>query len=177
MYIESSVGAVSSNDPSHDISNEISDGEATVGASGETVQYRSPSFNGVTVVAQTADNADSMGIEYSGNGLTVKAATETSGSGRDVDAIAVSYTMNGLTGTVVNVDDGNGDDPTWFGVSYAMGNNTIAYSKVDGGSSDGDSTLSLTHKLSKSTSAYVALGTDDSASQDDETVVGIKHSF
>jgi len=177
MYIESSVTAMAANDASHDVSNEISDGEATIAASAQTVQYRSPSFNGVTVVAQTADNADSMGIEYSGNGLTVKAATETSGSGRDVDAIAVSYTMNGLTGTVVNVDDGNGADPTWYGVSYAMGNNKIAYSKVDGGSSDGDSTLSFTHSLSKRTNVYLVLGTDDSNSQDDETVVGIKHSF
>ena len=179
MYVESSVTAMAANDASHDVSNEISDGEYTVGASGQTVQYTSPSINGVTVVAQTADNADSVGIQYSGNGLLVRAATESNVGGNDVDAFAIQYSMNGLTGKVVNVDNGSGDDKTWFGLEYAMGNNKIAYSVVDAATADGDgdSTLSLSHAMSKQTTVYLVLGTDDSNGSDDETVVGIKHSF
>ena len=179
MYMESSITAMAANDSAHDVSNEISDGEYTVGASGQTIQYTSPSFNGVTVVAQTADNADDIAIQYSGNGLLVRAGTESNVGGNDVDAFGIQYTMNGLTAKFVNVDNGSGDDKSWVGVEYAMGNNKIAYSVVDAATADGDgdSTLSLTHSLSKTTSVYLVLGTDDDTSANDETVVGMKVAF
>jgi hypothetical protein len=180
MYIESSVTAMAANDASHDVTNEISSGEYTVAASGQTIQFTSPSIQGVQLVAQTADNADSVGIQYSGNGLTVKAATEhNADNDNDVDAFAIEYKIDGLALRAVNVDNGtSAGDKSWFGASYTMGANTIAYGVTDtDDATDGDSTLSLSHALSKQTTAYLVMFNDDSSSTTDSTVVGVKHTF
>jgi hypothetical protein len=180
MYIESSVTAMAANDAAHDISNEISSGETTVGASGQTIQYTSPSMSGVQVVLQTADNADSVGVQWSGNGLTVKAAQESNlATTGDVDAVAVEYKIDGLAVRYVNVDNGAAaGDKSWFGASYTMGANTVAFGVTDtDDATDGDSTLSLSHALSKNTTAYLVMFNDDSSSTTDSTVVGVKHSF
>jgi hypothetical protein len=181
-YTESAVAAMAANDPSHNVSNELSDSNVSGYNAGH--RYTSPSFNGVKVIAETFPGQFStVGVEYSGNGLTVKYAQEKGSTNTlDVDTFAVSYKFEGLTATMVNSDDSSGQDQTWYGVSYNMGPMTAAYSVLNGNgdsgaTDDGDSTLSLAYALSKSTTAYVAMENDDSANTQDKTLVGVVHKF
>jgi hypothetical protein len=173
-YTEASVAAMAANDPSHQVSI-----EPTLGNSGwlAGVRYHSPSMSGASVVLETDEAADvqTVGVQYSNAGLTVKYAAEDN-AGTDVTTIAASYNMDGLTATVVNFDADGQDSVNYFGAAYTMGANTVAYAMVDGGAADGDSTLSLSHAMSKSTSAYIAMKNDDSA-DDTTTVVGILQKF
>jgi hypothetical protein len=183
-YTESAVAAMAANDPAHNVSNEVSDSNLAGYKAGH--RYTSPSFNGVKVIAETfPGQASTVGVEYSGNGLTVKYAQEKGSSATlDVDTFAISYKFEGLTATVVNSDDSSGEDQTWYGVSYNMGPITAAYSVINGNgdsgdtaSDDGDSTLSVAYALSKSTTAYIAMENDDSANTLDQTLVGVVHKF
>ena len=176
-YIESSIGGMAANDASHDVSNEISDGESGTSAAGESIEVNVSPMAGLTVGFQTGDNADTVYAAYSNAGLTVRVASENNASGEDVVGLAAQYKIDGLTLKAVTIDNDSGEAPEWYGASYTMGANTIAASVVNGGSTDGDTTLSLNHALSKSTNVYLVLGTDDNAGGDDETVVGIKHKF
>jgi hypothetical protein len=176
-YIESSIGAMAANDASHDVSNEISDGESNAAAAGESIEVSVSPMAGLTVGFQSGDNADTVFAAYSNAGLTVRVASENNDDGEDVVGLAASYKMDGLTLTAVTIDNDSGEAPAWYGASYNMGANTIAASIVDGGDYDGDTTLSFSHALSKSTNVYLVLGTDDNAGGDDETVVGIAHKF
>jgi len=174
QYIEGSIGASAANDPAHDVSNEISDGESAA-QNGMAIEM-SP-MGGLTVGYQAGDSSDTVYAAYSNGGLTVKAAQESGNGSRDVTAMSAQFAMDGLKARVVTVDDDNGDAPVWMGVDYTMGANNIAVSKVTDGTNDGDMTVSLKHSLSKRTNVYIAHGSDDSDSTRDETLVGIKHSF
>jgi hypothetical protein len=176
-YIESSIGAMAANDASHDVSNEISGDESGASVTGQSIELSASPIAGVTVGFQTGDAADTMFAQYSNAGLTVRVASENNDGGDDVLGVAAEYKYDNLTVRYVTIEDRDADDPAWLGASYTMGANTIAVGMIDGGASDGDTTLSLSHALSKSTSVYLVSGTDDSASANDETVVGIKHSF
>jgi hypothetical protein len=176
-YMESHVGAMAANDASHDVSNEISNGEYGVTDSGQTVALTIKPMAGVSIGFQHADNSDTVYAEYSNGGLLVRVANENNANANDTVGLGVQYTMDGLTVKAVTLDDDDGNAPAWFGASYTMGANTIAASVVDGGSTDGDTTLSLSHALSKSTNVYLVMGTDDGTAAADETVVGIAHKF
>jgi len=176
-YMESHVGAMAANDASHDVSNEISNGEYGVADSGQTVALTIKPMAGVSIGFQHADNSDTVYAEYSNGGLLVRVANENNANANDTVGLGVQYTMDGLTVKAVTLDDDDGNAPAWFGASYTMGANTIAASVVDGGSTDGDTTLSLSHALSKSTNVYLVMGTDDGTAAADETVVGIAHKF
>jgi hypothetical protein len=177
QYLESSIGAMAANDASHDVSNEISDGESDYDTAREAIEVSVSPMAGLTVGYQMADNADTVYAAYSNAGLTVRIGSENNDDGDDVIGLAASYKMDGLTVTAVSLDNNSGDAPAWYGASYTMGANTIAASVVDGGDTDGDTTLSLSHALSKSTNVYLVMGTDDGTPANDETVVGIKHTF
>jgi predicted porin len=175
QYIEGTIGASAANDAAHDVSNEISDGEAS---SQDGVAVELSPMSGLTVGYQAGDTSDTAYASFSSSGLTVKAAQESGNGATDVDAFSVEYKMDGLKARYVSVaNDAGNNDAAWFGVDYSMGANNIAVSQVVDGDNDGDMTVSLKHSLSKRTNVYIAHGSDDNASANDETLVGIKHSF
>jgi predicted porin len=177
-YIESTIGASAANDAGHDVSNEINDGET---GTQNQIEFSMSPMAGLTVGYQAGDSADTVFASYSNGGLTVRVAQESGNGSRDVTAMSAEYKMDGLRARVVQLDDDNGDAPVWMGVDYTMGSNNIAVSTVNNtgasGAQDNDMTVSLSHALSKQTTVYIAHGSDDNASVNDETLVGIKHSF
>jgi len=178
-FIESHVAAMAANDASDYISNEVS---AAHGAHGEnTLQYTSPSINGMKVVISAigdsaGDNLDTtqMGVEYSNGPLLVRAATSDD-NGADETVIGASYKVGDLTVAIVNSD--NTIEETWFGASYTMGANTIAVSTTNSDTAaNEDTVLSLKHALSKSTAVYL-VRENDGAANSDTTLVGMQVKF
>jgi predicted porin len=178
-FIESHVAAMAANDASDYISNEVS---AAHGAHGEnTLQYTSPSINGMKVVISAigdsaGDNLDTtqMGVEYSNGPLLVRAATSDD-NGADETVIGASYKVGDLTVAIVNAD--NTIEETWFGASYTMGANTIAVSTTNSDTAaNEDTVLSLKHALSKSTAVYL-VRENDGAANSDTTLVGMQVKF
>jgi len=185
LWIESAAAAMAANDASDMLTNEVS---TDVGAAGEgTVEYVSPSFNGVTIVAgmigdASGDDADttSFGIQYANAGLTVRAATADD-NGVDTEVFGVSYTMDGLTVGVVNAEEGTAKDQTWFGASYTMGANTLAISTVDSDTRAAEDTIiSLKHAMSKNVAVYLVHEDDTAAAAANDsktTLVGMQVKF
>jgi len=178
-FIESHVAAMAANDASDYISNEVS---AAHGAHGEnTLQYTSPSINGMKVVISAigdtaGDNLDTtqMGVEYSNGPLLVRAATSDD-NGADETVIGASYKVGDLTVAIVNSD--NTIEETWFGASYTMGANTIAVSTTNSDTAaNEDTVLSLKHALSKNTAVYL-VRENDGAANSDTTLVGMQVKF
>jgi len=181
-YMESSIGGAAANDAAHDVSNEISVGEINTSSTnaGDSVEVSFSPMAGATVGYQLGDNADTVFAQYSNGGLMVRVAQENNASEKDILGIVAQYKLDDLTLRVVDMDNDADADQTWLGAEYTMGANTFGVSVVDGngdGADDGDVTVSLKHALSKRTSVYIAHGSDDDASANDETLVGIKHSF
>jgi predicted porin len=174
-FTEGAVAAMAANDPSHGVSNEPNNGNATWV---QAVRYTSPSFNGLSIGYENDESASVSTVfaTYSNGGLTIKAAQEDN-NGTDSTNIAAKFSMDGITASVVSLDTDGGEETQWYGVSYTMGANTVAYSVNDGGSEDGDSTFSVQHKLSKNTSVYIAMDDDDSSSTADTTVLGLIQKF
>jgi predicted porin len=173
-YIESTIGASAANDAAHDVSNEISDGET---GTQNQIEFSMSPMAGLSVGYQAGDTADTVFASYSNAGLTVRAAQNSGNGSTDVTAFSVEYKMDGLRARYVEIDNDSGVAPSWFGVDYTMGNNNIAISQIMDGADDNNMTVSLNHQLSKQTNVYIAHGSDDDASVNDETIVGIKHSF
>ena len=181
-YMESSIGGAAANDAAHDVSNEISVGEINTSSTnaGDSIEVTMSPMAGATVGYQLGDNADTVFASYSNGGLMVRVAQESNANEKDILGVVAQYKMDGLTLRAVNMDDDAGTDQTWYGAEYSMGSNTFGVSVVDGngdGADDGDMTVSLRHALSKRTNVYIAHGSDDDTSANDETLVGIKHSF
>jgi hypothetical protein len=181
-YMESSIGGAAANDAAHDVSNEISVGEINTSSTnaGDSVEVSFSPMAGATVGYQLGDNADTVFAQYSNGGLMVRVAQENNASEKDILGIVAQYKLDDLTLRVVDMDNDADADQTWLGAEYTMGANTFGVSVVDGngdGADDGDMTVSLKHALSKRTNVYIAHGSDDDTSANDETLVGIKHSF
>ena len=177
MFIESHAAAMAANDASDFVTNEVTNGRGT--SDNGTIQYMSPSFNGLKVTAamqaEGENDQDSFGIEYSNGALLVRAATASEGT-NDSDVIGVQYKMGDLTAKVVNADE-NGSDETWYGVSYKMGNNTLAISTRDSDTpANEDTILSVKHNLSKNVAVYAVM-TDDGAANSDVALVGMQVKF
>jgi len=179
-FIENKVAAMAANDASDYLTNEVS---ASQGAHGEnTIEYISPSFNGVKVAVSAigdaaGDNLDTtqLGVEYSNGPLLVRAAASDD-NGVDETVIGVSYTMGDLKASVVQADD-NTQTETWFGVSYTMGANTIAVSTTDSDTASNEDTIfSVKHAMSKNTAIYLAHESDGAANSD-TTLVGMQVKF
>jgi hypothetical protein len=177
-YTESDVMSMAASEGVHTISIEPNVGNATMGTGH---RYTSPSFQGVKVIAEAFnDGVSTVGIEYSGNGITAKYASEA--SVLDVDSFAIQYKMGDFTVKAVNTEANDGDEMTFAGATYTMGANTfglglITDAKGNDAAKDGDMTLSLAHALSKQTTVQVAVKDDDDAATEDETILSLVHKF
>jgi hypothetical protein len=177
-YTEGNIMSMAASEGVHTVSIEPNAGNATM-ATGH--RYTSPSFQGVKVIAEAFnDGVSTVGIEYSGNGITAKYAQEA--SVLDVDSFAIQYKMGDLTVKAVNTQANDGDEITFAGATYTMGANTfglglITDAKGNDASTDGDMTISVAHALSKSTTVQLAVKDDDSAATDDKTILSLVHKF
>jgi predicted porin len=166
--------------------------ESTLGNGGRAeggFKYVSPSFNGLTVTlegqakTETAGTDDfdttSVGVEYSNGGLYVIAISEDTSSTVDQTTFGVKYKMGDIELRAVTTEQdtsGTKVDHTFYGAKYTMGNNSVAVGMVDSdGTDDGDNIISLGHSLSKQTGVYLTHKSNDDSQ--DQTLVGIKHSF
>ena len=191
-YTVSSITSMMNIDASEDLDLETSFGQ---GRTEGGFRYVSPNFNGVTVGVEGFADGGSTGDDfatttifgqYSNAGLTVRVAKESDGQGtsadNDVTSIGAAYKMGDLEVRVVNTDDDNGASAdvanTFYGAKYTMGANTIAVGMNDHDTANSDdSIISFSHALSKQTSVYIVHESIDATSTDDNTLVGVKHTF
>jgi len=198
LFIENAVNAIAANDASDVLSNEVT---GNVGErANNSLEYTSPSFNGVKVVLSArgsssagSDDLDGtgVGIDYSNAGLTVRAAQfdgfNTSSTGGTVDttateetSVAVKYAMGDFTIAAANAEvktASSKTDESWFGVSYQMGANTISAStRSSEGTSGDDDTFSVKHALSKQTSVGITF-VNAQAANSDKAAITVAHSF
>jgi len=195
-FTEGKLSAAMALDPVDSMSIEDSRGETarTEGA----VAYVSPNFNGFhfgvaafTGLADVTSDADATDLfaAYSNNGLTAMASREsvkssTAGNAdKDTTMYSLEYKMGDLTARVVDreVDDNgtsNDTESTYFGIKYTMGANAIAVETIDekGTGAVDANVYSVSHAMSKRTSVYLGIKDSDSAAED-QTAVGIKHTF
>jgi len=156
------------------------------------------SFNGVDVAVATVGNDTNDNFAHTAFSLgTTIAGAKIAVGHTDIDGtkngtiLGAKMSFGDLTASVVyeevDFDAAATEDYDTTGVSlsYNMGNNTFAVSTstrdFGGSTADTDRTnVSFQHKMSKRTSVYVAWNDVDaagSASDDDNTAVGIIHSF
>ena len=166
-----------------------------------TVQYTSPSFNGLTLKAALSggnsantdigDTTD-VSLTYSNGPLTVAVASYSSDadSTEDQDVFAIKYTMGDITVAYSQMDTDEtsttaGDEEKESkaaSVAYAMGNNTLIaqYGEVkhaDGATGDGWG-AALVHSMSKNTSVYLGVRDSDVAGDlSTGYALGIKQTF
>jgi predicted porin len=193
-YTVSSITSMMNIDASEDLDLETSFGQ---GRTEGGIKYVSPNMNGLTVgfegFADETDTGDNFATttvfaQYSNAGLTVKVAQEDDSTTANtygdiqVTSIGVAYKMGDLELRVVNTDDDNGTAAdvanTFYGAKYTMGANTIAVGMNDHDTANSDDKIiSLSHALSKSTSVYLVHEQIDASGADDNTLVGVKHTF
>jgi len=166
--------------------------ESTLGNGGRAeggFKYVSPSFNGLKVTlegqakTETAGTDDfdttSVGVEYSNGGLYVVAISEDTSTTVDQTTFGVKYKMGDIELRAVTTEQdtsGTKVDHTFYGAKYTMGANSVAVGMVDSdGTDDGDNIISVGHSLSKRTGVYLTHKKNDDSN--DQTLVGIKHSF
>jgi predicted porin len=152
-----------------------------------------------TAAANTDDyDVTDIYVQYSAGGLTVfadqaKQEGATAADATTITAYGIGYKMGDLEAralhrTVENaVNDGGADDAdlTSKGIAlkYTMGANTLAiahnkFSDDAAGVADYKETLvSVSHAMSKRTSVYVARQNNDATGDENQTLVGIKHTF
>jgi predicted porin len=191
-YTVQSITSMMNIDASEDLDLETSFGQ---GRTEGGFRYETPNMNGLTVGVEgfadggsTGDNFATTTVyaQYSNAGLTVRAANESDRQGaaasNDVQSVGVSYKMGDIELRVVHTDDDNGAAAdvanTFYGAKYTMGANTIAVgaNSHDTANSD-DQIISFSHALSKQTSVYLVHESIDALNTDDNTLVGIKHTF
>jgi predicted porin len=195
-FTEGKLSAAMALDPVDSIS--IEDGRGETKRTEGAIAYVSPNFNGFhfgvaafTGLADVTSDADGTDLfaAYSNNGLTAMASRETVKSAtagnadKDTTMYSLEYKMGDLTARVVDreVDD-NGtsadSESTYFGVKYTMGANAIAVETIDekGAGAVDANVYSVSHAMSKRTSVYLGIKDSDSAAED-QTTVGIKHTF
>jgi predicted porin len=193
-FTVASITSMMNIDASEDLDLETSLGQAR---SEGGFRYVSPNMNGLSVgVEGFADGGDAgenfatttIFAQYSNAGLTVKVAKEENSDDANangdvtVTSIGASYKMGDLEFRLVNTDDDNGTaadvSNTFMGASYTMGANKIAIGMNDHDTANSDDKIiSLSHSLSKQTSVYLVHESIDSAANDDNTLIGVKHTF
>jgi predicted porin len=193
-FTVSSITSMMNIDASEDLDLETSLGQAR---SEGGFRYVTPNMNGMTVgVEGFADGGEAgenfatttIFAQYSNGGLTVKVANEENSDDANangdvkVQSIGVAYKMGDIELRVVNTDDDNGTAAdvanTFVGAKYTMGANTIAVGMNDHDNADSDDKIiSLSHSLSKQTSVYLVHEGLDNAARDDNTLIGVKHTF
>jgi hypothetical protein len=193
-FTVASITSMMNIDASEDLDLETSLGQAR---SEGGFRYVSPNMNGLSVgVEGFADGGDAgenfatttIFAQYSNAGLTVKVAKEENSDDANangdvtVTSIGASYKMGDLEFRLVNTDDDNGTaadvSNTFMGASYTMGANKIAIGMNDHDTANSDDKIiSLSHSLSKQTSVYLVHEAIDNAANDDNTLIGVKHTF
>jgi len=191
-YTVSSITSMMNIDASEDLDLETSFGQARTEGG---FRYVSPNMNGLTVGVEGFADGGSTGDDfatttifgqYSNAGLTVRVAQESDKQGtsadNDVTSIGVAYKMGDLELRVVNTDDDNGASAdianTFYGAKYTMGANTIAVGMNDHDTANSDDQIiSFAHSLSKQTSVYLVHEKIDATATDDNTLIGVKHTF
>jgi len=193
-FTVASITSMMNIDASEDLDLETSLGQAR---SEGGFRYVSPNMNGLSVgVEGFADGGDAgenfatttIFAQYSNAGLTVKVAKEENSDDANangdvtVTSIGASYKMGDLEFRLVNTDDDNGTaadvSNTFMGASYTMGANKIAVGMNDHDTANSDDKIiSLSHSLSKQTSVYLVHEAIDNAANDDNTLIGVKHTF
>jgi hypothetical protein len=191
-YTVSSITSMMNIDAAEDLDLETSFGQ---GRTEGGFRYVTPNMNGLTVGVEGFADGGSAGdnfatttvfAQYSNAGLTIRAANESDRQGaaasNDVQSVGVSYKMGDIELRVVHTDDDNGAAAdvanTFYGAKYTMGANTIAVgaNSHDTANSD-DQIISFSHALSKQTSVYLVHESIDAVNGDDNTLVGVKHTF
>jgi len=148
-----------------------------------SIQYTSPSFNGLTVAANTVEldgNSDAQTefmVSYSNAGLKVFAITSDNGTtADDYQMIGASYKMGDLELRASMAEDGT-EDTDFFGAKYKMGNNTFAVGMTDNTTSTNDAVIySAEHAMSKNVSVYIT-HLDEDTNTADATVIGLRQKF
>jgi len=148
-----------------------------------SIQYTSPSFNGLTVAANTVEldgNSDAQTefmVSYSNAGLKVFAITSDNGTAADdYQMIGASYKMGDLELRASMAEDGT-EDTDFFGAKYKMGNNTFAVGMTDNTTSTNDAVIySASHSMSKNVSVYIT-HLDEDVNTSDATVIGLRQKF
>ena len=148
-----------------------------------SIQYTSPSFNGLTVAANTVEldgNSDAQTefmVSYSNAGLKVFAITSDNGTtADDYQMIGASYKMGDLELRASMAEDGT-EDTDFFGAKYKMGNNTFAVGMTDNTTTTNDAVVySAEHAMSKNVSVYIT-HLDEDTNTADATVIGLRQKF
>jgi hypothetical protein len=148
-----------------------------------SIQYTSPSFNGLTVAANTVEldgNSDAQTefmVSYSNAGLNVFAITSDNGTAADdYQMIGASYKMGDLELRASMAEDGT-EDTDFFGAKYKMGNNTFAVGMTDNTTSTNDAVIySAEHAMSKNVAVYIT-HLDEDTNTADATVIGLRQKF
>jgi len=148
-----------------------------------SIQYTSPSFNGLTVAANTVEldgNSDAQTefmVSYSNAGLKVFAITSDNGTAADdYQMVGASYKMGDLELRASMAEDGT-EDTDFFGAKYKMGNNTFAVGMTDNTTSTNDAVIySASHAMSKNVSVYIT-HLDEDVNTSDATVIGLRQKF
>jgi len=152
-----------------------------------------------TANANTDDfDVQDIYVSYSMGGLTVfadqaKQEGATGASATTITAFGAGYKMGDLEVRAMQrttenaVNNGGADDAdltsTGFAAKYTMGANTltVAHNKFEddaAGVADYKETIyGVSHAMSKRTSVYIARQNTDLANNDDQTVIGLKHTF
>jgi predicted porin len=203
-YTEGKISAMASVDSSESLGIEPGKG-GDRSSKGGSIQYVSPSMNGLTLAltcqalednttaSNKGDDCDTtdVAVAYTNGALTVKAGNteylnSSAGAKNDATAIAVSYKMGDLYLVAVDqdfTDNGVSKDAYMVGAKYTMGNNTFGIGMMNTDTSataDEDQMIfDFTHNLSKNVAVYVTHHQDDNGTSADvdSTAVGMKMNF
>jgi predicted porin len=168
-------------DAAHEV--DLEPGNSAYTRKNGSIQYTSPSFNGLTVAANTVEldgNSDAQTefmISYSNAGLKVFAINSDNGTAADdYQMIGASYKMGDLELRASMAEDGT-EDTDFFGAKYKMGNNTFAVGMTDNTTSTNDAVIySASHSMSKNVSVYIT-HLDEDVNTADTTVIGLRQKF
>ena len=198
-YLESKVAGAASIGALAETASIENDQKSTKRVEG-VMRYSLPSFNGLTVTIEGANEIDTnsgassagsqagddfamtaIAAKYSNGGLTVNAVAERNEGANDIDAIAVIYKMGDLEGRVVHqaseTNAGVDHDSTVYGVKYTMGANQFGIGKRSTDTADADDMIvGVTHNLSKNTAIGLTHVNGD-VSTSDKTIATLRVKF
>jgi len=168
-------------DASHEL--DLEPGNSAYTRQNGSVQYTSPSFNGLKVAVNTVEqngNSDAQTefmVSYSNAGLNVFAISSDNGTAADdYQIIGASYKMGDLELRASMAEDGT-EDTDFFGAKYSMGNNTFAVGMTDNTTSTNDAVIySVEHAMSKNVAVYIT-HLDEDVNTADATVIGLRQKF
>jgi len=177
-------------DASHDADLENTINNASIGdRDNGSIKYMSPNMNGFSMGVQLASKNDTdddaadvsdVMVKYSNGGITVMAEQIDVDGGAQATAFAASYKMGDIEVRALTrtheTSAGVETDTDFLGVKYNMGNIALAAGTIDDDTNGDADIYSVAYKFSKRTSVYAVLENSD-ATAEDQTVIGLKHTF